>query len=83
MWGLTWRIRFFPEWWGDLPGLAGGWWAYCRCAVVSISMFVICFAVFVLLFVSFCVCVVLCLNFLFSMVFVLFSLYKNTHTKTN
>jgi NAD(P)-dependent dehydrogenase (short-subunit alcohol dehydrogenase family) len=34
--GPGWSYPSFPSvgkrmWWADLPGLAGGWWAYCRC----------------------------------------------------
>jgi NAD(P)-dependent dehydrogenase (short-subunit alcohol dehydrogenase family) len=36
--GPGWSYPSLPSvgqrvWWADLPGLAGGWWAYCRCAV--------------------------------------------------
>jgi NAD(P)-dependent dehydrogenase (short-subunit alcohol dehydrogenase family) len=37
--GPDWNYSSFPSvgkrvWWADLPGLAGGWWAYCRCVIV-------------------------------------------------
>jgi NAD(P)-dependent dehydrogenase (short-subunit alcohol dehydrogenase family) len=37
--GPDWTYSSLPSvgkrvWWADLPGLAGGWWAYCRCVVV-------------------------------------------------
>jgi NAD(P)-dependent dehydrogenase (short-subunit alcohol dehydrogenase family) len=45
--GPDWTYSSLPSvgkrvWWADLPGLAGGWWAYCRCVVVILFFCVFC-----------------------------------------